>query len=484
MNVPDPRKEEGKKVHLPVIEAKSSIHLDGSRAYVHPADVSGRFATARKIAFVVLIAIYALLPWVNIGGHPAMFLDIEHRSFFLFGATFNAQDIWMMVFVVTGAFFGLVYLTAVAGRVWCGWACPQTVFREGVFRRVERLIEGPRDKRIRRNAGPWTWDKIWRKALVWPIYFGLAFVIAHVFLAYFVSIPRLFDAMRHNPGDHPEAFAVVMGLTGLLFFNFAWFREQFCVILCPYGRLQSALLDPDSLVVGYDVARGEPRGKAKKVAKDDAGAPKQGDCVDCGRCVVVCPTGIDIRSGLQMDCIACTACIDACDEIMDKLGRPRGLIRYDSQEGLVGRPRRFLRPRIYLYTALGALGLAAATFAYSRRTDYEANVLRVQGAPYTLDAGLVRNAYSIHLVNKRSRETTFRLEPADDPMREPSAAFVIPLKEVKLEPLAQVSTPIFVTVPVADFKMDHPMKIRVTPVDSPNDARVVSAPFLGPRRTQ
>lgn len=469
----------GKTVHLPLVDMKSSLHLDGSRAYVHPADVKGRFATARKLVFVVLLAVYVALPWINVGGHPAVFLDIESRSFFLFGASFNAQDIWMLVFVVTGAAFGLVFLTAAAGRVWCGWACPQTVFLEALFRRLERLLQGPREKRLRRNAGPLTWDKVWRKTLTHLGYVVLAFLIAHVLLAYFVSVPQLLRAMQQSPAAHPEAFAVVAVLTGILLFNFAWFREQFCVILCPYGRLQSALLDPDSLVIGYEKSRGEPRGKAKKAdATAGDAAEKHGDCVDCGRCVTVCPTGIDIRNGLQMDCVACTACIDACDEIMDKLNRPRGLIRYDSMAGLVGQPRRFFRPRIALYLVLGAFGVAAATFAYGRRVDFESNVLRVQGPPYTLEGGLVRNAFTIHIVNKRSSETVFLIEPVPAP----GATFLVPLREVRLKPLAQVSAPVFVTLPANDFVSDRALPLRVVPKGFEAEARTITLPFLGPKR--
>jgi cytochrome c oxidase accessory protein FixG len=461
--------------HLPVIEKgfeKSSIRRDGSRAFVYPADVSGRFATARKVVFAALIVIYAALPWVPVGGHPAVFLDIERRSFFLFGATFNAQDLWLVAFLATGACFGLVVLTALAGRLWCGWACPQTVFLEGVFRPIERFFEGSREKRMRRKAGPMTFDRLWRRTAVLAAYLVLAFVVAHVCLAYFVSIPRLFDAMRQRPAEHPEAFAVVMSLTGILFFDFAWFREQFCVILCPYGRLQSALLDPDSLVVGYDRARGEPRGKATQKAKGAA----LGDCVDCNRCVVVCPTGIDIREGLQMDCLACTACIDACDDIMDKLGRPRGLIRYDSQNGLAGERRRILRPRLVVYAVLGAIGLVAATLAFRSRQDFEANVLRVQGPPYMLEGSVVRNAFTIHLVNKRSTETVYRIEP--EPIL--GADFVIPVREARLASLAQVTSPVFVSIPRADFRSDFVVRLRIVPDGRDSEAQVVTAPFLGP----
>jgi cytochrome c oxidase accessory protein FixG len=457
--------------HLPVLQQRGSINADGSRAFVYPADVRGRFARARTLVFFALIAIYVALPWVKVGGRPALFLDVEHRAFYLFGATFNAQDIWMTVFLLTGAAVGLVVVTAVVGRVWCGWACPQTVFLEGVFRRIERAVEGPREKRMRRANGPWTVDRVARKLVVHAAYLTASLVLAHVLLSYFVSLEGMFTMVVHRPGEHPEAFLVVFVTTGILYFNFAWFREQFCVVMCPYGRLQSALLDEDSLVVGYDATRGEPRGK---VAEKATGA---GDCVACERCVVVCPTGIDIRNGLQMDCIACTACIDACDEIMDKVGRPRGLVRYDSPRGLAGEPRRILRPRLYLYAALVGAGILAGSFAFAGHVPFEANVLRDGGAPYAVTGDSVRNGFAIHLVNKLGRDATFLIEPIVDPAHR--VDFVVPLGRVRLATLGSAEAPVFATIPRSSFERDFTIRLRVS-VEGSKDERVVEAPFLGP----
>ncbi|MCA9606186.1 MAG: cytochrome c oxidase accessory protein CcoG, partial [Myxococcales bacterium] len=295
------------KVQLPVIEA-SSLRKDGNRNFVHPADVKGRFVYARYVVFAILIGIWAALPWIPINGHPALFLDVQHRQFFLFGNTFNAQDAWLLFFIFSGVGLSIILVTAVVGRVWCGWACPQTVFLEGMFRRIERLVEGPRNVRIRRNDGPWSFDKIWRKVVKHALFVLSALFVSHVLLSFFVSMPSLLEMVQRSPAEHPTAFAWMLAVSFVLYGNFAWFREQFCMIICPYGRLQSVLTDRDSLVVGYDEGRGEPRGKAKD--------PNTGDCVDCKRCVHVCPTGIDIRNGLQLDCIGCTACIDACDEVM------------------------------------------------------------------------------------------------------------------------------------------------------------------------
>ena len=316
-------------IKLPVVEEPaSSLRSDGSRNYVHPADVKGRFTRLRYTIFSVLIAIYVLLPFIKIGGHPAVFLDIVNRRFYLFGAVFNAQDFWLVFFLLSGVGLTLLIVTAIKGRLWCGYACPHTVFLEGVFRRIERLIEGPRAQRLRRNATGLSFDKVWRKLLKHGVYIVLALLLSHVFISYFVSLPSLVEMVQRSPAEHPTAFTWVIVMSAILYFNFSWFREQLCLIICPYGRLQSAMTDQDTMVIGYDFNRGEPRGKASD--------PSNGDCVDCKRCVVVCPTGIDIRNGLQMECVGCAACVDACDEIMTKVGRPEGLVRYDSLNGLRG----------------------------------------------------------------------------------------------------------------------------------------------------
>lgn len=455
------------KRRLPIVDAPSSLRSDGTRAFVYPADVHGRYDLARKVVFAVLIAIYVALPWITINNRPAVFLDIEHRQFALFGATFNAQDSWLIFFVITGLGFLLALVTAVAGRVWCGWACPQTVFLDGVFRRIERLIEGPREKRIRNDAAPWSFSKFARKAVLHGLYLLIALVLAHVFISYFVSLPRLYEMVRAAPSEHPSAFAWTFAITAGLYLNFAHFREQLCLGVCPYGRLQGALTDSKSLVVGYDETRGEPRGKASD--------ENRGACIDCKRCIVVCPTGIDIRNGQQLDCIGCTACIDACDEIMDKVGQPRGLIRYDSLEGLEGKTRKFFRPRLIAYAVLGTLGLTVATIAMRGRSDFEANLLRLRGAPYSVDNGELRNAFEVHVVNKRGDAATVTLEPTAIE----GVTVIAPIREVALDGLESRRVPVFVTMPASAFRGDFKLAIAVSFSGSP-DTKVIEAPILGP----
>ncbi len=459
-------------VRLPVVQSaddvRGSILADGHRKRIVPADVRGRFHTARTIVFALLIALAASLPWIHIGGAPALFLDIEHRKFFLFGATLNAQDTWLLFFVLSGAGFSLVTLTAIVGRAWCGWTCPQTVLLDGVYRRVERWFEGSHAEHLRRDAGDATISSVLRKLGKHAVFVLVSLLIAHVVLSYFVSLPAVFRMVRSDPGAHPEAFTWTLAITAALYGNFAFFREQLCVVLCPYGRLQSVLLDEDSLIVGYDKARGEPRGK-----KRTEGA---GDCVDCHRCVVVCPTGIDIRDGTQLDCIACTACIDACDDVMDKLGRPRGLVRYDSERGLTHAARKFLRPRLAMYAVLLVAGATAAWLALHIRTDFEANVTRLPGAPFVMEGRVVRNGFDIHVVNKVSHHAGF-----DVTVSAPAAAqVVLSVSHVELDPLAQGHVVFFVTAP-----RDVPLGSNVVHVDvkrsDANDANASNVRLLGVR---
>ncbi len=448
----------------------SSIRADGSRNYVHPADVKGRFTRRRNLVFAVLIAIYMLLPWIDIGGHPAVFLDIAARRFYLFGYSFNAQDIWLSFFLLSGLGFALFVMTALWGRIWCGYACPHTVFLDGVFRRIERWIEGPRNKRLRRNAGPWNADKIWRKTLKHIVFLLMATVVAHIFISYFVSIPELFAMMRQSPTEHMSTFIWIFVLTGIMYFNFAWFREQMCLIICPYGRLQSVMTDKDTVIIGYDSNRGEPRGKASD--SDSA------DCVDCGRCVAVCPTGIDIRNGLQLDCIGCAACIDACDEIMVKLKRPKGLVRYDSLRKLVDGESKFWRPRLALYAVLGVIGLVVATFGFRAHTTFEAGLARLGGVPFVVEAdGRVQNLYEIHVINKQSATHTYEIRPLNPEDFE----YVIAIPDIELKGGKGQRVPIFVYS--IDGNNATEVKLSVKQVDGENteDDKVINAPFLRPR---
>jgi cytochrome c oxidase accessory protein FixG len=450
----------------PSLDSVATINEDGSRRFIHPTEVRGRFARWRVVFAIVLTALYVAMPWIQINGNPAVFLDLAHRQFHYFGLTFLGQDIWIAFFVLTGLGFCLFYVTALLGRVWCGWACPQTVFLD-IARRIDRLCEGDAATRRKLHLTPPTFGKTVRRFAKHALYATFSLVLAHVLLSYFVSLPRLYTMMTHAPGENWATFIFVFLIAGALWFDLAWFREQFCIVLCPYGRLQSALLDSDSLVVGYDAKGGEPRGK-----KGTVGA---GDCVDCLRCVQVCPTGIDIRQGLQLECIGCTACIDACDSVMEKLKRPRGLIRYDSRHGFEGKRTRWLRPRIILYTVLALLGAAALTAATSTLKSAAVGLTRVTGIPYAVENGVVRNQFLVRLLNKRNAPVTFQIEIVDGP---PSLHWSGAEGGVPVGPLGEEMRTLVLTLPRADLRGEPPIRFRITS----SDGTLIEKPatFLGP----
>lgn len=302
----------------------ASTTATGKRVYIHPASVSGVFKRWRNKIHTVFILIFLMLPWTKVAGHQTVLLDIANRKFSLFGVTFWAHDAPMLVLVFLTFVLTMGLVTALFGRVWCGWACPQTVFIESVYRRVEEWIEGTPHQRSRLDSAPLSVSKVVKRVVKWGLFIGISLVITHSFLAYFVGSSNLIGMISQSPSQHPGPFIMIVISTAIIAFDFGWFREQFCIIACPYGRMQSVLMDDHSLVVAYDATRGEPR---KQDRHDTAST---GDCINCYRCVQVCPTGVDIRRGVQLECIMCTACIDACDSVMDKINKPKGLIRYES----------------------------------------------------------------------------------------------------------------------------------------------------------
>ncbi|MBX3323497.1 MAG: cytochrome c oxidase accessory protein CcoG [Phycisphaeraceae bacterium] len=389
----------------------STLNQDGSRRWLKPRTSHGRFWHLRRVVAYSLIAIFTALPFISINDKPAILLDIIHREFTFFGKTLFATDTLLLSLFMMIVFVTIFMLTAIVGRVWCGWACPQTVYLEFVYRPIEKLL----DRMTSKAKGM----RVVLKAL---IYVTLSAILAHTFLSYFVGVANLRLWIFHSPLEHPIAFLVVVAVTGLMLFDFGFFREQLCIVACPYGRFQSVMLDRASLIVGYDRKRGEPRGKLKRRKPANDVSLKVldqslGDCIDCTLCVQTCPTGIDIRDGLQLECIHCAQCIDACDAVMDKIGKPRGLIRYSSQDGLESNTRRFIRPRIILYPMLLAVLLGAFILVLSSKDEADVGVVRHRGGALfsVLDDGSVVNQARIRITNRTRKSVTYSADVIDAP---------------------------------------------------------------------
>jgi cytochrome c oxidase accessory protein FixG len=386
----------------------STMDEAGRRIRLRPRPAHGRFWWWRGVVAYGLIALFVALPFLTIGGRPALLIDLASRELVVAGSVFRPSDGAVLMLLGLTIVLAVFLVTALWGRIWCGWGCPQTVYLEWVFRPLERLIEGgvagQRRLDARGGLAP-------RRILTYAVFAVLAVLVANVFLAYFVGVERLRGWVVASPLEHPGGFGVMAVVGALMFLDFAWFREQTCILACPYGRLQSVLLDRQSMIVGYDAGRGELRGKAGKAR---TALPVLGDCVDCRACVATCPTGIDIRDGLQMECIGCAQCVDACDAIMARLGRPRGLIRYSSDEELGGAPRRLLRVRTVVYPALLAVALGLLIWQLHARPTAEVWALRVEGAPFsTLADGRISSQLRLRIENRSGATRRYTVEVAD-----------------------------------------------------------------------
>lgn len=389
----------------------------GKRLWIYPRQPSGRMYQFRTWLSYFLIALLVFGPFIRIGGNPLLMMNILERKFVIFGKIFWPQDSYLFALAMLLGFIMIVLFTAVFGRVWCGWLCPQTVLMELVFRKIEYWIEGDaRDQRAL-NMAPWSRRKLGKKALKHIVFFAVSFVVGNLLLAYIVGSDDLIRIITDNPLNHVKGLTAMV-LFSLLFYGiFARFREQACTFICPYGRFQSVLLDEHSIVVAYDHQRGERRGRFKREnSLDERRAAGLGDCVDCGWCVEVCPTGIDIRNGTQMECVNCTACIDACNGVMEKLKLPKGLIRYASENNILTGERLTITPRIIGYTTIILLLSALLAVLLAGRKDIETSILRAPGTLFQEQTnGDISNLYLVKIANKTAREMPIRLklvEPA------------------------------------------------------------------------
>ncbi|MFG1484289.1 cytochrome c oxidase accessory protein CcoG [Halobacteriovorax sp. HFRX-2_2] len=373
----------------------------GHRVFLFPEEVKGIWKTRREIFYWFLIFVYLVLPWIYIQGEQMILLNIPAREFSFFTYKFYAHNAPILIFVILGFLFFIGFITSIFGRVWCGWACPQTVFISSIFLKLEALIEGKPRVRKKLAEGPWTKEKVIKKSLKWIAFLAVSLHISHTFLGYFVGTHHLLSVSFQNPAENFTLFTIMLIITTIVLLDFGWFREQFCIIACPYGRMQSVIMDENSLAILYDERRGEPRRQPGMKPEE------HGDCINCYACVKACPTGIDIRRGVQLECIACTNCIDACDDIMLKTNRPKGLIRYDTQSNIEGKGRHIFSIRNigYLVVLIGLI--IGFVYSLSLSQGITTTVLRGPGTPFTVSSPTTtRNHF--HIVIEQSGDIVER----------------------------------------------------------------------------
>ena len=400
----------------------ATVNEQGGRNWIYPKKPGGRYYKARNFVALGLLAFFFSGPFIEINGHPLLMINIIQREFVIFGVAFWPQDLNLLVFGMLTFVIGVVLFTAIFGRLFCGWACPQTIFMEMVFRRIEYWIEGDATDQIRLNRAPWNAEKIIKKTSKHAIFYGMAFLISNLFLAYIIGKDAWFDLITDPPSEHLGGLSAMVVFSGVFYGVFAFMREQVCHFVCPYGRMQSVMLDNNSINVMYDYVRGENRAKIGDRVKVEQGKASLadlgftedqafGDCIDCYQCVKVCPMGIDIRNGTQLECVHCTACIDACDSVMDKIDKPRGLIRYSSENAIRHEQRKIITPRVLGYSGVLLVLLSVFIVLMSLRSDLETTILRERGTLYQeLPNNRYSNIYSITVINKTFDPINYELE--------------------------------------------------------------------------
>ncbi len=378
------------------------------REKIYPREVHGRFAILRTLSVVVLLGLFFILPWLEMGGRQVVLFDLPARKFHVFWLTFWPQDFLLLAFLLILGAFTLFFFTALAGRLWCGYACPQTVWTE-VYLWIERKVEGSRIKQMRLDKADWSLNKILRKSIKHFIWLLIAGATAVTYVSYFSSEELLSQDLFSFQLGGWELFWVAF-FTLATYINAGFMREQVCKYMCPYARFQSAMFDKDTLIISYDEKRGEPRGSRRSDVHTDYKKEGLGDCINCTMCVQVCPTGIDIRDGLQYECIGCSACIDVCDDVMDKMSYPKGLIRYTTQHAIDGEPSRILRPRIIIYMVILTLFTSLFISQIAQRNSIGLDIIRDRNQLYRETSGLIENIYTLKLINKDEQDRTFNLK--------------------------------------------------------------------------
>tara|TARA_R110002050_G_scaffold298970_3_gene463386 strand:+ start:433 stop:1857 length:1425 start_codon:yes stop_codon:yes gene_type:complete len=457
-----------------------TIDEEGKRKWVFPKKPSGPLYEKRKIVSYFLLAFLLAAPFIKINGNQFLLFNILERRFNIFGFPFWPQDFYLFVISML---IGVVFITLFTvgfGRVFCGWICPQTIFLEMVFRRIEYWIDGDRNKQMRLQRQKWDAEKIRKRVLKWFIFLVISFVIANVFLAYLIGGDKLLKYITEGPFEHTGTLIPLLIFTAVFYFVFAWFREQVCIIACPYGRLQGVLLDNKSIVVAYDYKRGEAENGRKKFRKnEDREALGNGDCIDCNQCVNVCPTGIDIRNGTQLECVNCTACIDECDHIMESINLPKGLIRFASEDEIEKKEPFKITARMKGYIAVLTILIGILAGMLLLRSDIEARILRLPGQLFEhKDNGIISNVYTFKLVNKTSKDIddlTFKLRGWDG-----SIDVVSTSETFKVDAQGIAEGTLFIELKQSDLSGDK-NDVMIDLYSNGELIETTSVTFLGPR---
>ena len=463
----------------------ASVARDGRRRWIYARQPSGRLYRARTILGWALLGFLVFAPFITVGGQPLMMLNVLERRFVLLGVLFRPQDFHLVVLIALTVLVTIVLTTVVAGRIWCGWLCPQTVFMELVFRKIEYLIDGSAEQQVRRARGPRGRLDAIRAVAKQTLFFGLSFVIANVFLAWIIGARELKTIVTDPPARHLGGLATILTFSFVFYLVFSRFREQACVLACPYGRMMSALIDSRTVTVTYDALRGEPRSRV--INRAGAGSKPRGDCIDCHQCVTVCPTGIDIRNGVQLECVNCTACIDACDGVMARIGRKPGLIRFTSHSALAEghqsgasfwRRHRGLSGRAVAYGGVWLVLVAVVSGLLAVRRDLDVLILRQPGTLYTtVSGGDVANFYNVQAFNRTGHPTAFSIE-----VTEPRGASVTPLGRVgDVEPFGLADGRLLLRIPRSSLAgASTPVRFSIRTGN--RVVQTIESSFVGPAR--
>ncbi len=448
----------------------ATIDKEGKRSWIYPTKPAGKYYNWRSYVSYAYLLVFMIIPFIKIDGEPLFLFNVPEKKFILFGAIFWPQDFFifmlgMLIFIVFIALFTVVF-----GRLFCGWACPQTVLMEMVFRKIEYWIEGDANHQRALKNAPWNADKIKKRSLKFILFFGLSFIVANFLLSYIIGMDKILDIITEPVSQHLGGFIGILIFSTIFFFLFWWFREQACLIVCPYGRLQGVLLDKNSVVVAYDYVRGEERHKFKKNEVRTGG-----DCIDCGLCVKVCPTGIDIRNGTQLECVNCTACIDVCDHMMESVGLEKGLIRYDSENGIKNKVKLAFTNRMKAYTVVLLVLIGVEVTLLVTRSDYDATILRAKGMLYQEQPdNQISNLYTIKLVNKTRHDMPVELKVENFPSQVKLVG-----KEIVLKAEGITESTFFIYLDKKNV-ISRKTKLKIGVYSNGKKIKTVKTNFLGP----